>query len=116
MTQKLKSTALSCVVLGLVIFGLIAYSSEKTTLGSILEQALSFNENHKTLLLKVRGAEKDVRMLEREVSALENMQHRHLQEVDTRESGQDRSISFKLFVDLKAQIIQKNKHATGLQQ
>ena len=76
----------------------------------------SFNENRKTLLLKVRGAEKDVRMLEREVSALTNMQHRRLQEVDTRESGEDHSISFKQLSELKTQLKEKNEHATGLQQ
>lgn len=115
-TRKRKSTALSFIVFGLVIFGIIAYSSEKTTLRNILDQASSFNENRKTLLLKVRGAEKDVRMLEREVSALTNMQHRRLQEVDTRGSGEDHSISFKQLSELKTQLKEKNEHATGLQQ
>lgn len=115
-TRKRKSTALSFVVFGLVICGLIAYSSSKTTLRHIREQASAFNENRKTLLLKVRGAEKDVRMLEREAAALENMKHRRLQEVDTRESGDDHSISFKQLGEMKAQIAAKGEHASGLQE
>lgn len=115
-TRKRKTTALSFIAFGLVIFGIIAYSSENSTLRNILEQASSFNENRKTLLLKVRGAEKDVRMLEREVSALTNIQHRRLQEVDTLDSGEDHSISFKQLSELKAQLKAKNEHATGLQQ
>lgn len=113
-TRKRKSTALSFVAFALVICGLIAYSSSKTTLHKILEQASAFNENRKTLLLKVRGAEKDVRMLEREASALDNMKHRRLQ--DTRESGDDHSVSFKQLTEMKRQIKARTEHASGLQE
>jgi len=116
-TRKRKSTALTFVVFGLVICGIIAYSTSKTTLHHILEQASAFNENRKTLLLKVRGAEKDVRMLEREMAALENMKHRRLQEADdTRESGQDQAVSHKQLNEMKSQIKAKSDHASGLQE
>lgn len=114
-TRKRKSNALSFVVFGLVIFGLVAYSSSKTTFHNILEQATAFNENRKTLLLKVRGAEKDVRMLEREVSVLANMKHRRLQQADMGGVEDDHYVSIKQLGEIKAQIAAKSEHASGLQ-
>ena len=75
-----------------------------------------FNENRKTLLLKVRGAEKDVRMLEREASALESMRHRRLLEADTRESANEHTVSFKQLSEMKAQIAARAEHAAGLEE
>lgn len=115
-TRKRKTTALSFVSFGLAIFGIIAYSSSRSTLHDILEQVSVFNDNRNTLLLKVRGAEKDVRMLEREASALESMRHRRLSEVDTRESSDEQSLSFKKLMEIKSQILAKTQHASGLQE
>ena len=79
-TWKRRATAFNFVVFGLVIFGLLAFSSAKSTLSNILEQIDMISQNRKTLMLKVRGAEKDVRVLEREVSALESMHRRRLEQ------------------------------------
>jgi hypothetical protein len=77
-TRKRKTTAFTLLIFGLVICGLAAYGSSKISFHDIVEQISEFEENHKTLLFKVRGAEKDVRVLEREVSAHELMSRRRL--------------------------------------
>lgn len=69
--------------------------------------------NRKALLLKVRGSEKDVRVLEREVSALELMSRRRFEE---KEEVDDHHLTLTRLGEMQAKVEGENARADSLRE
>ena len=110
-TRKRKTTAFTFLVYGLVICGLAAYGSLKISFRNIVQQISVFEGNRKTLLLKGRGAEKDVRVLEREASALELKSSRRLEQ---KHVVDDYSLSVKRLKEMKTKVEASSERADSL--
>jgi cyclophilin family peptidyl-prolyl cis-trans isomerase len=112
-TRKRKMNAFTFLVFGLVIVGLAVYGSSKTSFRSISDEISVIEGNLKTLLFKVRGSEKDVRVLEREVSALELMSRRRLEQ---KEEVGDHSLTRRRLSEMKAKVEGENARADSLRE
>lgn len=114
-TRKRKATWVTLIVCGLAFCGIAAHISLKESAMSILGQITGIAENHKTLLMKVHGAEKDVRVLEREAASLESASNRRrLQESEPQEHLVNHSSVLEKIEKVKASIQERRENAQNL--